>query len=99
MVNNFDTLRKIWNESDSEDKGLPFSVDIENLVSAVFANGGYNTATITDIDKDGGLTTLATDGYMVGRNFCTLYELLIYNRPLTEDEFTIIKNELDLNRN
>ena len=75
------------------------SVDIENLVSAVFANGGYNTTAITDTDKDGGLTTLATDGYMVGRNSCTLYELLIYNRPLTEDEFTIIKNELDLNRN
>ena len=54
---------------------------------------------ITDVNKDGGLTTLATDGYMVGRNSCTLYELLIYNRPLTENEFTIIKNELDLNRN
>nr|DAJ57211.1 MAG TPA: hypothetical protein [Caudoviricetes sp.] len=93
------TVKTTTNIRNNTNAVIGISVDIEKLVSAVFANGGYNTTAITDIAKDGGLTTLTTDGYMLSRNFCTLYELLIYNRPLTEDEFTIIKNELDLNRN
>ena len=59
MVNNFDTLRKIWNESDSEDKGLTFSVDIENsngINQVITFYAGFDASNLSEEDLDEGYT-------------------------------------------
>ena len=59
MVNNFDPLRKIWNESDSEDKGLTFSVDIENsngINQVITFYAGFDASNLSEEDLDEGYT-------------------------------------------